>query len=146
MDTFSWSRTRELIVVTLLVTACASSGGVDSVRDAHERRFRAMVQNDLAALGSMLADDVVYIHSTGEVESKQKFLDHLRSGTMRYRAIDAQAPSIRLYGDAAIVTGRSKMAVTSAGTDRDIDIVYTALYRRAGEGWQLVSWQSTRVP
>jgi hypothetical protein len=37
-------------------------------------------------------------------ESKEKFLDNLRSGTMRYRAIDAQAPSIPSAGDRSSTT------------------------------------------
>ena len=104
-----------------------------------------MVQNDVAALETLLADDLVYIHTTGRMESKRQFLDSLRSGALRYRSIEPSETVIRTAGDAAIVTGRAKMAVTINGADRNFEIRYTAVYRSTGGRWQLVSWQSTQI-
>ncbi len=105
-----------------------------------------MISGDVAALSPMLADDLVYIHSAAELETKQQFLERLRSGAMRYHSIDPLETSVRTYGTVAIVNGRAKVKVTSNGADRDVDLRYTAVYRLGDNGWQLVSWQSTRVP
>jgi ketosteroid isomerase-like protein len=116
-----------------------------SVGEVHQTRFRLMVQNDLDALAPLLAEDLVYIHTTGEMESKPQLLDRLRSGALRYRSIEPSETVIRTTGDLATITGRAKMAVTIGGTDRDFEMRYTAVYRSTGGRWQLVSWQSTRI-
>ncbi|MDQ6801876.1 MAG: VOC family protein [Acidobacteriota bacterium] len=102
-----------------------------------------MVENDLEKLASLLADDLVYVHTSGEVESKPQFLQRLRSGALRYRSIAPKDVRVRTYGNTAIVTGRSEMAVTNAGSDREFEILYTAVYAASGDRWQLASWQST---
>ena len=117
----------------------------DRVREVDRERFRAMVENHFEQLAALLADDLVYVHTSGEVESKRQFLDRLRSGSLRYRSIEPTDVLVRTYGDAAVVTGRSKMAVTTGGSDRQFEILYTAVYAESGGRWQLVSWQSTRV-
>ncbi len=117
-----------------------------SVTSVHEARFRLMVQNDLAALAPLLADDLVYIHSDATVESKQQFLDRLRGGGIRYNGIDPSETKVRTAGAVAIITGRAKMSVTMGGADRQLDMRYTSVYRRARGRWQLISWQSTRLP
>jgi ketosteroid isomerase-like protein len=48
--------------------------------------------------------------------------------------------------DAAVVTGRSNMEVQSQGQVRAFAIRYVAVYERRPDGWQMVAWQSTRIP
>ncbi len=135
---------RPLAFVTILTVACAT-GYQGEVREAERARFQAMVQNDLAAVAQLLSDDLVYVHSAGEVESKQQFLERLRSGALRYRSIEPADVVVRLYGRVAVVTGRAAIGVTMGGSDRDLTIRYTSVYRATGDGWKLVSWQSTRL-
>jgi ketosteroid isomerase-like protein len=134
--------------LSLLLVAFAGCATLppSSVLDADQARFKAMVGNDLAALDILLADDLVYVHSDAAVESKDQFLDELRSGRMRYRSISPRDVVVRRYGSTAVVTGRLDAAVTRAGADRDIALRYTAVYESDGGKWRLVSWQSTRVP
>jgi hypothetical protein len=81
------------------------------------------------------------------VETKEQFIAAVRSERMRYRSINASDPTVRMYGDSAVITGRGTFAVTMNRQDSEVDLHYTAVYRRGGvRGWQLVSWQSTVVP
>jgi uncharacterized protein (TIGR02246 family) len=141
---------RFLIAVAVLahLGACRTANlpdRSDRLREFDQSRFRAMVTNDLGTLAAVLADDLVYIHSDGEVDSKEEFLQRLRSGSLRYRSIEPTEVRVRTDGNTAVVTGRAKMAVTSGGSDRDFEIRYTAVYRASSDHWQLVSWQSTRI-
>jgi ketosteroid isomerase-like protein len=140
---------RTLAFLALILTACASTGNVveetQRLRDRHRQRFEAMELKDYDALTLLHADDLVYVHSTGTIEDKQTFIDRITSGAMRYRSIDATDPHIRIYGDTAIVTGRGDFAVTVDKVESDVDLQYTAVYRKSGRVWRLVSWQSTNV-
>jgi uncharacterized protein (TIGR02246 family) len=141
---------RFLLAIALLAQLGACGTGMpaaraDRVREIDQTRFRLMVENDLEKLATLLSDDLVYVHTTGQVESKTEFLQRLRSGSLRYRSIEPTDVRVRTYGNTAVVTGRSKMAVTNAGSDRELEIRYTAVYAATGDAWQLVSWQSTLI-
>ncbi|HUP44600.1 MAG TPA: nuclear transport factor 2 family protein [Thermoanaerobaculia bacterium] len=141
---------RSVVVLAILFASCATRDVAEErvrLGDLHRQRFEAMVVRDFDALNELLTEDVVYVHSDGAVEAKQQFLDRLRSERIKYRAIKAPDPAIRMYGDSAVVTGRGSFSVTVNRNDSDVELLYTAVYRRGGvRGWQLVSWQSTAVP
>ena len=136
---------RRAVIALFILAGCATAKQPD-VREAQALRFLAMLKSDAVALAPMLADDLVYVHSTAAMETKQQFLENLRTGAMRYHAFEPSETVVRTYGPVAIITGRVKGQVTMAGNDRDIDILYTSVYRLNDGRWQLVSWQSTRVP
>jgi ketosteroid isomerase-like protein len=117
----------------------------DQVLEVDRARFRAIVDNHFDELAALLADDLVYVHTSGEVESKPQFLQRLRSGSLKYRSIEPTDVHVHTYGITAVVTGRSRMAVTNSGADRQFEILYTAVYIASGGRWQLASWQSTRI-
>ncbi len=117
-----------------------------AVRETHARRFALMVEGDTAALAGLLAEDLVYVHSSGAAESKAEFLEAIASGRMRYRAIADREAAVRTYGDAALVGGLVDVQVTVGGQDAAPTLRYLAAYARQDGAWRLVAWQSTRVP
>jgi ketosteroid isomerase-like protein len=135
---------RRALVLALLAVACRSAG-LQSVSEVHARRFQLMTENNLSALAPLLAEDLVYVHSTGARESKQQFLERLRSGSLRYHSIEPSETLVQESGDDARITGRAKVRVTMNGADRNLEISYVSLYRRTSGRWQLTSWQSSRI-
>jgi ketosteroid isomerase-like protein len=106
----------------------------------------AMLRADTAALGRLLAADLTYTHTDGEQNTKEEFLRLVGSGTLRYAAITPEAREVRIDGPIAVVTGRSAMRVESSGQAHAFRIRYLAVYRRSARGWDLIAWQSTRLP
>lgn len=122
--------------------------GTDEVAlsDAQTRRFRAMIEGNYEDLGDLLAEDLVYVHTTGAADTKERFIDHQTSGDLRYETIEPEEPLIRTYGPAGVVTGTARMGVRIRGESRSFRIRFTDVYNRTEEGWKLVAWQSTRLP
>lgn len=120
------------------------------ILQTESERYSAMVKPDYSVLEKLLADNIVYSHSTGNVQSKRQFIDDLKSGKMRYRKITPVVPIIRFYGNIAIVNGVADFEVTLNGADLQSRLAYTAIYFLKGENtdriWQLVSWHSSAVP
>jgi len=104
-----------------------------------------MTSDNVSTLAPMLSDDLVYVHTSGTVDSKASFLEKIRSGALRYHSIQPRDVRARTYGDTAVVTGAAKMDVTAGGSDRHLDIRYTSVYVRRSGGWRLVSWQSSVI-
>jgi hypothetical protein len=109
-------------------------------------RFTAMVLNDLPSLDTLLAPELTYIHSDGDLESKAQFLTTLKTGRLRYQAIEPTDLKARLYGAVGVVTGRSRMRVRVGSELLRFSIRFTAIYRRTATSWVLVAWQATRLP
>jgi len=140
---------------TVVACALALGGGAstlpaadarDDVRAAETRRFAAMGAGDLDTLATFLADDLTYTHSSGRVESKKEYLDSLRAGRLKYLSITPEVTDVRVYGDAAVATGRSAMKVSNAGQEQSFRIVFTDVWARRDGRWRMVAWQATRLP
>jgi uncharacterized protein (TIGR02246 family) len=124
--------------------APAAAGDEIAIQQVEALRYRAMVTGDLETLDRLLADDLVYTHSHGGVDDKASFLAALENGTVDYKRLAVDNVRIRVWEDAAVVTGGVKMLVAAGGEDHDLTSRFTAVYRFSDDRWQLVAWQSTR--
>jgi hypothetical protein len=135
------------IVLAWCATAGAADPGTQAVEQAERARFAAMVARDLEALDRMVANDLYYCHSNAEVENKVQFLDTIRTQRLRYDAIDIREIGVRmLAADMAMVSGLVHFKGNIAGKDLELDLRYLDTYVLREGRWQLLAWQSTRVP
>ncbi|MBJ6987885.1 MULTISPECIES: nuclear transport factor 2 family protein [unclassified Devosia] len=114
------------------------------VLETEEARQHALVKNDQGALEWLLADDLVHVHSSGQVHTKPEFMAHLnRMGG--FRSIERGPLDIRVEGDIAIVTGSTINGVTKPDTREPVTLegFATQILRRGPKGWQIVLSQLT---
>src|SRR5215208_4340808 len=86
-----------------------------AVRTAELARFEANVKADAAALGKLLDDGLEYVHSNGDLDSKQSFIDSLTSGKRDYVSTVADIESVRVLGDVAVIRGNARVTVADNG-------------------------------
>ena len=118
----------------------------DEVRAADSKRITAMVKGDAAELGALLAEELTYTHTTGQVESREEFLASISAGKLDYESIERTEDQTRIYGNTAVVSGRADMKVKAQGKDLALAIRFTAVWVKGEKGWRMVAWQSTRLP
>ena len=142
-----------LIAVALILGACSADVDVHltdhdpaTLEEVDAGRFRAMIEADGEALERVLADDLSYTHTTGKVDTRQTFIDSLSSGAVSYDAIDTYDRSVRFYGNVAVITGSADFEVSAGGQQLAFPIRFTEIYEWSDDRWQLVAWQSTRLP
>ena len=123
-----------------------TSAAEGEVLRADDRRFEAMRKGDWAALDAALADDLTYVHSTARLESKTEHIANLRAGKPHYRGIAPRERTVRVHGAIGVVNGVSEMHVERDGKEQRFTVRYLAVYAKSGESWQMIAWQSTRVP
>lgn len=104
-----------------------------------------MTQKDTARLKKFLADDLVYLHSNGLTETKHGHLESIGSGNITYKSMDrAPQTRVRVYGKWAITNGSVRVVGILKGNPFDVQLTYSAVYRKKKGRWQLVNWQSSR--
>jgi hypothetical protein len=116
------------------------------VKATELERFQAAEKIDLDRLGKLLADDLTYTHATGIVQTKAQFLDDLKTGKLQYKKIEPGELQVRVYGTSAVINGTAKLAVVSTGEDKKITLRFTDVWVYRSGRWQLVAWQSTKLP
>jgi hypothetical protein len=136
-----------MLAAVLLVVprAGAEDPAEAAVLKREEARLQAMVKADVAALEDVLADDLSYIHASGNADTKREFIDAIRTGRLRYKQLDREGVAVRVYDDVAVVTGRGRFLVRSGENDLDVRLLFTDVYVKRGGKWRMVAWQSTRL-
>jgi ketosteroid isomerase-like protein len=133
------------LTLLLLPALAAAQDARQEILAADDRRFAAMVQGGQAALDGLLADDLTYTHSTGQMETKAQFLASLKAGKLRYLSAESADREVRLYGDVAVVTGRATVKASTEGKELLLPLRFTEVWVKRGGGWKLAAWQSTRT-
>ncbi len=142
---------RILVVMISLVCSWAVVKGQmirDSEREIREletQRFRAMERVDVAALNRILSDDLIYTHANGLRQTKSELIGVLGSGDMKYESITTDDVRVRIFTEAAVVTGRALIKIKAHGEEQSFDLCYLDVYVKQDGRWQMVAWQSSRV-
>lgn len=124
-----------------------SSGQAEQeVRELELRRFKALTDQDTAALDQILSDDLTYTHSSAHVDTKATYIASIRSGELKYVSIVPDELKVRVYGSAAVITGRAEFKSKSHGQAATMQLRFTDTYVRQNGRWQMVAWESTRIP
>ncbi len=118
----------------------------DTIRGLEDRRYKAMIDGDAATLGELLAEDLIYTHSSARLDDKKSYIVSITSGTLKYRKVSRHDETIRVSGDAALITGRVEIDAVLAGAERHLVSRYLNVWLKRGGRWQLAAWQSTPVP
>ena len=114
--------------------------------DLDKKRMTAMAQKDVATLNALLADDLVYTHSTARLDTKQSLIGNMESGATVYTAVEPSDVKAQDLGDTVVLTGSCRISVISGGRPNSFSVRFTDIYANKGGRWQMVAWQSTRLP
>jgi len=114
--------------------------------DLDKKRMQAMTEKDVAALEALLADDLVYTHSSARLDTKQSLIANMKSGATVYSSIEPSDVKAQDLGDAVVLTGAAWIKVVSKGKELDFGVRFTDAYAKRNGRWQMVVWQSTRLP
>ena len=122
------------------------AGNGPMVIDLDKKRMTAMAQKDIAILSTLLSDDLVYTHSSARLDTKQSLIGNMESGSTVYTAVEPSDVKAQDLGDAVVLTGSCRISVMSQGRPNSFSVRFTDVYANKGGQWQMVTWQSTRLP
>jgi ketosteroid isomerase-like protein len=103
----------------------------------------AHLHGDTAVLDDLWADELVVTVPRMPVMHKAQSLAIWRTGRMKFQRYETSDNAFRIYGDAAVVTGRLVRERTFGGKDIHEDWRFTKVYVRSQGKWRVVSWQAS---
>ena len=122
------------------------TGNGQTVIDLDRKRMQAMAAKDIATLDSLLADDLVYTHSSARLDTKQSLIVGMTSGSTVYTSLEPSDVKAQDFGDTVVLTGIAQIKVSANGAANAFGVRFTDVYARRNGRWQMVTWQSTRLP
>jgi hypothetical protein len=122
----------------------ASAG--DEVLAADKARMDALVNQDWAALNNILADDLSYCHSGGNVQTKEQYLAGLATGSTRYYKVDTNWGQPHIVGKIGVLSGQVTFYVKAGQNDLTFHLQAVSVYEQRDGRWQLILFQSTALP
>ncbi len=124
-------------------TPSSPSKAEQEIRALEEERNRSILSGDAAALERMTSDDYTFITLRGELRTKAEIVKGFKSGSFKYDSRTISDLTVRVYGDAVVVTGRSSQKGKENGKDYSGDYRFTRVYVKQGGRWITVALQTT---
>jgi ketosteroid isomerase-like protein len=108
--------------------------------------MEAMAKKDIRKLNELIADDLIYTHSSARLDTKQSLIGNMESGSTVYTSVVPSDVKAQDLGDTVVLTGSCKISVMSGGKPNSFGVRFTDVWANKGGRWQMVTWQSTRTP
>lgn len=106
---------------------------------------KAIVRKDRAAIERNMAEDFRQIDGSGNLENKTSFVEGLVSPDLQIDPYTVEDFDVRVYGDVALLSGRTRMTGKYRGKPFTSHYRYIDIYVRRGDDWKIVSVQITPV-
>lgn len=121
------------------------AGNGSAIIALDKKRMDAMGAKDLATLHTVIADDLIYTHSSARMDTKATLIGAMESGATVYTSVVPSDVVAQDLGDAVVLTGVAAISVMSGGKPNSFRVRFTDVYAKRGGSWQMVTWQSTRL-
>lgn len=144
-----------MMLKTILLATLATAGAAQAQDAAQDEReilrvetalCRAFETGDVQALRDRLDATFTLTDSRGTVTDLDQNLAEVAGGDPDYEVFRNHGQQIRLYGDAAIVTGITSIRSHSGGTTFEGDFQFTDTWVRRDDGWKLAASHASRLP
>jgi len=105
----------------------------------------AELHGDTAFLERTLSDDFIGIGPLGFMLTKQEWLARHRSGDLKYESFNLDEVKVRVYNDAAVLTGRQVQNAAYRGNPIRGQFRITLVFVQQQGQWRLASLQLSTI-
>jgi Domain of unknown function (DUF4440) len=153
-DMSSWRLRIFCLFFLFCVVADAGRTEAEALRQVDEPKLLGLAQNwadavgqnNPEALNSILDEKYEHIHGTGLQESRNQFLEALRSGTRKYAPIQLEDVRVRSFNTFALVSGKFALKAEVRGkVVEGVNRFCMTLIERTS-GWKILQFQGTAMP
>jgi uncharacterized protein (TIGR02246 family) len=125
-----------------MLQATADAATVRQLEGIEDQLASTWKNRDCSGWGALLADDWTVTHINAQVITKAQALELCRTGPPLTSTVDQL--SVRVYGDTAIVTGRTT-ATSSGATPQTVRLRFTDVFVQRNGRWLVIASHATRM-
>ena len=123
---------------------------MDEILALEDQRIEAMTNGDVETLEKILADDLIYTHTTASLDTKASFIDAVKTGKSSYKSVERKDVEVRQFGDTAVVTGHANETPSWSARSRRaggaVDRSTTSKLRSVGNSSSAARIRSSTAP
>lgn len=138
-----------IVALTALLLAGCQDVGTDpaiALAAQAKRWDQAIVAKDRAAIEANMAEDFRQVDRAGHVAAKTDFVQGLLAPELEIDPYTVEDFDVRLYGDVALLSGRTRMTGRHAGEPFTSHYRFIDVYVRRHGVWKVVSVQISPIP
>jgi len=136
-----------MLLAMLLAIAVNQAGDptvVSELKEIEQRLAATWQKGECSAWAAMLAPGWSVIHVTGEVVTKAQALEMCKAPRPATTTFTIDDLSVRVFGDAAVVTGRT-IAAGAGRASNAVVLRFTDVFIRNEGQWRVVASQATQL-
>jgi ketosteroid isomerase-like protein len=127
------------------VDAVTAGPAVDELKKLDAAMSVAAVKRDVPVFERHTADEFVLTDPMGMVSGKKACLECFKNGVYQFEAMKDTEVKAIVYGEGAVLTGRSDIKGTVGGQDITGAYRWTRVFVRRDGRWQCSAEQLTRI-
>jgi ketosteroid isomerase-like protein len=136
-----------ILVLAVVLGLSHQTGAAATVQDFErfeQQLAEAWKAGDCASWGGMLAPDWSVIHPARRVITKEEALEMCTAPRQPGEDLRIDDVSVRIFGDAAVVTGRTTVT-TGGASPGSLVLRFTDVFIHRNGRWQVVASHATRL-
>jgi hypothetical protein len=119
----------------------------DDILKREQQRVDYLAAGKVDDVAAMLSPTLTYTHSSAALDTKETFVQSLRSGQTVYKSLTHRDVQVRFpTPDVAILNGLSDVDVVVGGKPLQVPLRFTIVYVRTNGVWLMEAWHSARRP
>ena len=122
-----------------------SSDSSEQLKRLNRQWMEAYTKRDTEFLESHMSDDYVGTFPDGAVHDKKSEIAAVASGAVSITQMEPREMTVRVYDNAAVITGQSSVKATVAGQDMAAELRFTDVWIKRENQWLAVASQVTRI-
>jgi hypothetical protein len=131
----------------LVVSGWQQNTAADEVLKREQQRIEYLTTGKIDELAALLSPTLTYTHSSAVLDTKEKFVESLRSGQLAYKSLKHSDVQVRFpTPEVAILNGLSDVESVSNGKPQQVSLRFTLIYVRKNGVWLMEVWHSARRP
>jgi ketosteroid isomerase-like protein len=117
----------------------------EAVAELNRQWMQAYVKGDLDFLEKHMSEDYVGTFPDGTVLDKKGEIEAVKSGIVKITQMKPKEMIVRIYSNAAVITGQSHIEAVVSGQAMSADFRFTDVWIAQKGGWRAVASQVTRI-
>jgi ketosteroid isomerase-like protein len=136
---------KRIFVLALFISQLAFAQKTDAdVLAANAQIDAGVVRKDIKKLELLYADDFVFTHGTGLVDSKASWLKNIQNPDMLFLSRKQDSTKVEMHDDVALTIGRLDIEREQSDKVSKYGIWYIRVFVWRGNRWQCISHRTTK--